>query len=53
MVIRIDAIKARYPGGWEAFAAQMGHSTTELVIQNYGKWIADANPGSGWKAEAL
>lgn len=34
-------------------AAQMGHTTTEMVIRNYGKWIPDVNPLAGSKAEAL
>ena len=34
-------------------ANQMGHSDTTMVGRVYGKWIPDADPYAGAKAEAL
>lgn len=34
-------------------ANQMGHSDTTMVARNYGKWIPEANPNAGKKAELL
>ena len=34
-------------------AAQMGHRDTSMVARVYGKWIPEADPSAGEKAERL